>query len=299
MTVFCAAVDWGTTSFRLWLLARDGTVLGESRGEDGILSTGPDEYADKLARHLSAAGASSACRVVICGMAGARQGWVEAPYVDTPADLSALCGGATHVRAPEHDVRLLPGVAQRINSRPDVMRGEETQLLGLGLRDALVCMPGTHSKWVSLSGGRLDAFSTHMTGELYSVLAEHSILRHSTTYPDFDADNPVFREAVEHALQSEGAMSGILFSVRARGLVGDDDGQGAACLSGLLIGAELAAARSNFGQHNQVTLLSSGRLGTLYLAALQLAGMKVVQEDAEAAVIRGLLRAAKEIWGQS
>lgn len=292
MTAFCAAADWGTTSFRLWLLARDGTVLGESRGDEGILSVEDGGFPDVLARHLSRAGAPAGCPVVICGMAGARQGWVEAAYVDTPTDLSALCDGAIHVEMPGHEVRILPGVAQRAVGRPDVMRGEETQLLGLKQPDALVCMPGTHSKWVTMSGGRLTGFATYMTGELFSLLAEHSILRHSTGSREFAADDAVFLEGVEAALMEPVGLSRLLFAVRARGLVREDDGRGAAFLSGLLIGSEIAAAPTKNGTGQPVTLLASGGLAEIYEAALIRAGMNVQRSDAELAARRGLLLAA-------
>jgi 2-dehydro-3-deoxygalactonokinase len=299
MTAFCAAADWGTTSFRLWLLADDGTVLGESRGDDGILSTKAGEYPDRLNEHLAVVGAASDVPVIICGMAGARQGWMEAPYVDTPADLPSLCSGALAVGVAGRDVRILPGVAQRDVGRPDVMRGEETQLLGLNLPDTLVCMPGTHSKWVSMSGGKLTGFATHMTGELFAVLSDHSILRHSTLRKDFAAGDPAFQEGVSLALADGHSLSRMLFSVRARGLVSEDDGCGAAFLSGLLIGSEIASARSENVDGRKVVLLASGRLASLYEKALALADIATQREDAEAATRQGLLRAARQIWGQT
>lgn len=297
MTAFCVAVDWGTTSLRLWVLARDGTVLSESRGPDGILSVKAGSYPDVLDRHLVTANAASGLPVIICGMAGARQGWVEAPYADTPADVTSLGNGAVRIDLPDRDVRIIPGVAQRDAHRPDVMRGEETQLLGLGVADARVCIPGTHSKWVSMSAGRLTGFSTCMTGELYSILTEHSILRHSSTEMDFAADNGVFLTGIEAALRDDASLSQSLFNVRARGLVSEDDGMGAAYLSGLLIGSEIAAARAEQGSGKTVTLLASGRLAAMYENALSAAGMKAQIADAELASRNGLLSVAREIWG--
>ncbi|HEU0149283.1 MAG TPA: 2-dehydro-3-deoxygalactonokinase, partial [Bradyrhizobium sp.] len=143
------AVDWGTSSFRGWLMAADGTVLAESRGPEGMLHCVDSGFAPVLRDHLVKLGANEHLPVLICGMAGAKQGWVEAPYLRTPTRLDALHEGAIQVDAPG-DVRILPGVAQARVEQPDVMRGEETQLLGITESDftGLVCIPGTHSKWV-------------------------------------------------------------------------------------------------------------------------------------------------------
>ena len=146
------AVDWGTSSFRLWLVDRAGNVLGERRSHEGMMAAGKLGFATVLQSHLEAVGAEPGLPVVVCGMAGARQGWVEAGYVDTPARLASILEHAVPVPGQDRDIRILPGIAQRDPKAPDVMRGEETQLLGaLGVDaadDAVVCMPGTHSKWV-------------------------------------------------------------------------------------------------------------------------------------------------------
>ncbi|MGY4457775.1 2-keto-3-deoxy-galactonokinase [Bradyrhizobium sp. LB13.1] len=146
------AVDWGTSSFRLWLIDRAGKVLTERRSDEGMLAAAKAGFPAVLQSHLAAVEAPSHLPVLVCGMAGARTGWVEAGYVDTPALLSAVLKQAARVPGETRDIRILPGIAQRDTKAPDVMRGEETQLLGaLGLDtagEALVCMPGTHSKWV-------------------------------------------------------------------------------------------------------------------------------------------------------
>ena len=176
-------VDWGTSSFRGWLMSADGEALAESRGGEGMLhcaAAGAGGFAPVLRDHLARLGAPAGAPVLICGMAGARQGWAEAPYLKTPTRLDALHEGALRIDAPG-DIRILPGIAQARPDRPDVMRGEETQLLGVTEPDftGLVCIPGTHSKWVRIDAGRIVAFSTYMTGELFSVMAQHSILAHA------------------------------------------------------------------------------------------------------------------------
>src|SRR5690606_1374626 len=150
--------------------------------EEGLRTTRPADFSATLESHLAAAGASEDVPVVICGMAGARQGWFEAGYVDLPARLAALSAACVRVAGARRDLRIVPGRAQR-GPDPDVIRGEETQLLGL-LRErpaftGLVALPGTHSKWVHVEAGAVIGFSTCLTGELYALLSENSILRHS------------------------------------------------------------------------------------------------------------------------
>ena len=152
------AVDWGTSSFRLWLIGRDGRVLAERRGGDGMTTAARIGFAAVLAGHLDALQAPPDLPVLICGMAGAKQGWIEAGYLDTPAALSAIPGAAIRVPGATADIRILPGLAQRDPAAPDVIRGEETQLIGaaqdLGDGDHLVCMPGTHSTSPTQVGAR-------------------------------------------------------------------------------------------------------------------------------------------------
>ena len=160
------AVDWGTTSFRLWLLSKDGTVLGERRSSEGMTTAMNSGFENVLNSHLSALNAPSDIPVIICGMAGARQGWVEAGYVATPCDLSSVLSGATPVPNVARDIRILPGIAQRDQQVPDVMRGEETQLLGalsesFASGTQLVCMPGTHSKWVNVENLKVTGTSCY------------------------------------------------------------------------------------------------------------------------------------------
>ena len=182
------AVDWGTSSFRLWLIDRAGNMLGERRSHEGMMAAGKPGFAAVLQAHLEAVGAAPGLPVIVCGMAGARQGWVEAGYVDTPAPLASILKQAVPVPGQGRDIRILPGIAQRDPKAPDVMRGEETQLLGaLGMDaagEAIVCMPGTHSKWVRTNGGTVERFATFMTGELFDAVSRHTILSHAVADAD-------------------------------------------------------------------------------------------------------------------
>jgi 2-dehydro-3-deoxygalactonokinase len=296
-----AAVDWGTTRLRIWLLDAGGNVLGERRGDDGLITAREKGFADVLESHLASLGAPPALPVVVCGMAGSRQGWVEAPYVDTPAPMIAILEGAVRVAGAGRDIRIVPGLAQRTAGFPDVMRGEETQLAGAGLSTSgrhLVCMPGTHSKWVEVEHGAVASFGTWPTGELYSVLGAHSILRHSLgeNPPSVAADSPFFRDWCLSALNEGGDITSRLFAIRAAGLLhGLQPGDAAACLSGLLIGGEIASARRRYRHAKaRVVLIVSGSLGKLYSAALRIAGIPVAEIDADQAVRSGLFEAARQ-----
>jgi 2-dehydro-3-deoxygalactonokinase len=296
-----AAVDWGTTRMRVWLVDEAGKALAERRGDDGLITARQQGFSTILEGHLAAMDAPEALPVIICGMAGSRQGWLEAPYVTVPAPIGAILAGAARIPGQRRDIRIVPGLAQRLADAPDVMRGEETQLAGAGLPAKgrhLVCMPGTHSKWVLVEDGAVAGFGTWPTGELFSVLAAHSILRHSVGEQPrpVTSGNPFFRDWCGGALAEGGDVTSRLFSIRAAGLLQDlkpDDA--AACLSGLLIGGEIASASRRYGASSApVVLIASGALGTLYAGALGLAGLAVRIVDADEAVRAGLVEAARE-----
>ncbi|TJW10502.1 MAG: 2-dehydro-3-deoxygalactonokinase [Mesorhizobium sp.] len=296
-----AAVDWGTTRMRVWLLDETGGVVAERRGDDGLITAQAVGFSTILEGHLAAMGAPEALPVIICGMAGSRQGWLEAPYVTVPAPIGAIFAGAARIQGQRRDIRIVPGLAQRQADAPDVMRGEETQLAGAGLPAKgrhLVCMPGTHSKWVLVEDGAVAGFGTWPTGELFSVLAMHSILRHSLGEQPkpVTSHNPFFQDWCRRALAEGGDVTSKLFSIRAAGLLQDlkpDDA--AACLSGLLIGGEIASASRRYGvSAAPVVLVASGALGALYGQALALAGLAVRTVDADEAVRAGLVEAARE-----
>jgi 2-dehydro-3-deoxygalactonokinase len=183
------------------------------------------------------------------------------------------------------------------------MRGEETQLLGVTEPDftGLVCIPGTHSKWIRIEAGRIVEFSTYMTGELFSVIAQHSILAHAVETAGSFAlatDNPPFREGLGAALAEPTALTASLFRLRAAQLLGFEQRvDGAARLSGLLIGAELADATRRHGSLRSIRLIGAGALGRLYEAALTGHGLDVTAVDAEQASQLGLAKAATSIWG--
>ena len=168
-----AAVDWGTSRFRLWLLDSEGRVLALSKGSEGLEAGRRLGFERVLRNHLGRLLAPEALPILICGMAGSHEGWLEAPYVSLPASLDQIAEAVVAVAGTDLDVRIVPGLAKRDPAAPDVMRGEETQLIGVaaggGAGRKRVCLPGTHSKWVALEDRRVEDFTSYLTGELYAL----------------------------------------------------------------------------------------------------------------------------------
>jgi 2-dehydro-3-deoxygalactonokinase len=294
------AVDWGTSSFRLWLVDRAGNVLGERRSHEGMVTAGKLGFAAVLQSHLDAVGATHGLPVIVCGMAGARQGWVEAGYVDTPAPLAAILRYAVVVPGQDRDIRILPGIAQRDRAAPDVMRGEETQLLGaLGVDaagEAIVCLPGTHSKWVRVNGGTVERFATFMTGELFDAVSRETILSHAVSGADDAVDVDAFKSAVEAAFEAPALAANLLFQVRSGQLLyGGTPSAAREKISGTLIGLELAAGLAGEVPRAGITLVASGRLEVLYQLAFDTVSVPVRYIGAEDAVRRGLAMAAQTL----
>lgn len=290
------AVDWGTTTMRAALVSGDGTVRATAPEGPGMALTRQrgGAFEDVLSEAVAPWLTTGSVDVLLCGMAGARTGWLEASYREVPAQLTGLLDAA--VVPPTRDgrlrVRIVPGLCARAgqNVTPDVMRGEETQLLGLLTRTEhadveRVCLPGTHSKWVDFNGATVTGFRTHMTGELNALLRDHSML--SGDLAGNNLDDGAFDDAVRAALDAGGAVLPRLFAIRARGLLdGSDPAHARATLSGLLIGAEVAAEAS--GHATSVHLVGGGNLTALYARALSLAGIASTVHDGGDLAVAGL-----------
>lgn len=300
MSVSHIAVDWGTTSFRLWALDAAGRVLAARRSDEGLNVAGGIGFERVLESHLSALGIDEGVPAVLCGMVGARAGWVEAAYLDAPVRLDDLAARAVAAPASRRPVRILPGIAQRSAGRPDVMRGEETQLLGLASEgfSGLACLPGTHSKWVRLSSGRLEGFSTFMTGELFQLVRTASVVKPAVGAGTVDPDGPDFAADLIEALEAPELLTHRLFALRAGWLLAATPAEaGLARLSGLLLGAELAGAARLHGSLDGTVLVASGPIAALYARALTLSGAKdTTVRDAEDSVRAGLHAAARALF---
>jgi 2-dehydro-3-deoxygalactonokinase len=296
------AVDWGTSNMRAWGIGKGGETVFSLASESGMGRVKPADYpavlSGLLAPHLPEDGRG--LDVLICGMAGARQGWREAPYLDTPADLEGLAFGAVAPPMPSSSLspRILPGVCQKQPGSEDVMRGEETQLLGLlALRPGfagLALLPGTHCKWVSIAGSRIERFATAMTGELYDVLSTHTVLRHSLAAEIDPAEREAgFAEGLAEGIAAPGRLSGELFKVRSAALLsGRGPGWCAGLLSGLLIGAEIGAFR-DWIEGGTVPLIGGAALCALYARGLAAIGVGSEIIDAATATLAGLKAARK------
>ena len=301
-------VDWGTTSFRAYRIAADGRVA-EGRARDaGILKVGDGDFAGVL---LAAIGdwldPGAPVPILASGMIGSRQGWREVPYVPCPAGVGEIAAGLVTVALPDgRPVHLVPGLLRPAGAGgfPDVMRGEETQILGELASAAARCfvLPGTHSKWAWAAGGRIERFATYMTGEVYDVLVRHSILGRlmQDGAPDDDAFAAGLARARAGAAAPAGELLHDLFATRTLGLTGALPATGlAGFLSGLLIGAEVLAAAGQAG--GAVTILGSGTLAPLYRRAMAEFGLdaRVGAADAAAHGLHAIARAAGLIEGSS
>ena len=295
------AVDWGTSNLRAWGIATDGAVTFSRSSHQGMGKLTPPEFPGVLTSLLADAIESEGppFDVVICGMAGARQGWTEAPYLDAPADLAGL--GFSAVRPQIENSRLrpriLPGVCQKTPGAEDVMRGEETQILGLGTLlpgfSGMAILPGTHSKWITVADRRIERFSTVMTGELFEVLSTHSVLRLTVGGDVNDPERDVgFDVGLAAGVESPEKRAGMLFKARAGALLsGRSQAWCAGFLSGLLIGAEIGGFRDGLHE-GEVPLIGSMTLCALYARALLRVGAASRIIDATEATLAGL-RAAR------
>jgi len=285
------AVDWGTTNRRAYRLDSSGQCVDEFEDDGGVLTVPAGGFPDAVAQIRQRLGDHP---LLLAGMIGSNRGWKEAPYVPCPAGLDDLA--AKLAWAGEREA-IVPGVSYIGDGRADVMRGEEVQLLGAvaaGLVDpmGLVCHPGTHNKWATLRHGKIDRFQTVMTGELYSLLKEHSILS-DLLQRDVQV-NDVFKEAARHAIDHE-ALPADLFGVRARVLLGEAKKDDAACYaSGLLIGADVRIGLS-IPTGAQIAVIGRPELTRLYAAAIATTGRDVIEHDGETCFLAGINEIAKRI----
>ena len=292
MTPDWIAVDWGTTRLRVW--AMQGLKAVQSRNSDkGMGGLTRDGFEPALLELIHDwLPAQGRMPVIACGMVGARTGWAEAEYRATPCTpLDPLRATRPHVGDARLDVRILPGLSQA--APPDVMRGEETQIAGYLATDpdfdGTLCLPGTHCKWVRITHGRVEAFQTFMTGEIFSLISRQSVLRLSLggATPDIEAA----AQGAAEAMADPYAVERGLFSLRAGALLHNlVPEQAAGRLSGLLIGAELGAAR-DFWHNRRTIIIGAPELAALYETPMRTAGADARRMDGAQLVLAGLTAA--------
>lgn len=285
------AVDWGSSNLRAWAMGAEGAVLAEAVSADGAGGLAPEGFEPALLALVEPWLGAGTTDVVVCGMAGARGAWIEAAYAAVPCPPTP----ERMVRAPARDarlaVRILPGLRQE--KPADVMRGEETQLAGLIAAepgfDGVACLPGTHTKWAHVAGGLVVSFASFMTGEIFALLAENSVLRKTVGADGWSEED--FLQAAEDGLSRPDRVPARLFGLRAEALLHALAPERArARLSGLLIGAELAAARP-YWLGRDVVLVGAPALAAAYGAALAIGGLGARTADATALTRAGLAAA--------
>ena len=288
------AIDWGTSSCRAYRLDAAGVILERRDGPHGIAQIA-GTFADQLERLVGDWLDAGVEPVMMSGMIGSRNGWLEVPYLSCPAGAEEIAAGFKEVRWGGRRGWIAPGLMCRDGSGiPEVMRGEETQIIGaldqLPAR-ATVCLPGTHSKWVLVRDGQIVSFTTYLTGEVFAILRDHSIIRHSITAAAPDPD--WFAAGLARA-RTAGGLLHHLFGVRTRGLFAEVPPEGAASyLSGILIGHELAAVELG---PEAIFLLGAAPLTDHYRQGLESIGRPASVLDPDAAA-RGLERLARR-WAK-
>ncbi len=290
------AADWGTTRLRVWAMADDGSMLSLRQSDEGMGGLTADQFEAKFA--ASVAGwvvPGQRIQVVVCGMAGAREGWAEAGYRSVPSEMHGnLEAVAPQLKYSNWDVRILPGLSQ--DSPADVMRGEETQIAGYLAQDpafdGLIVLPGTHTKWARVKNGTVLRFATCMTGELFQVIGSQSIIKRSIG-AEQGWDAAAFDAAVVESFQDPAGVTRRIFGLRAQHVLhGAKPAQLRARLSGELIGVELAdQLRSSEGL--KLVLIGAPDLSALYQRALALIGRTADLTSADAMTLAGLNAARK------
>ncbi len=302
MPAHLICVDWGTTSFRAYLAASDGTVLHRIEALGGILSIEPGGHEAYLAAATAPwRSAPDSLPIIMSGMIGSRQGWIEAPYVHCPAGPQDIASHLTRIETSQlGPVHLVPGLLAEAGNRPDVMRGEETQILGAvadsrgdageATTGRTFVLPGTHAKWAVADGQAIRSFATYMTGEVFAALKAHTILGRLMT--EGTTTGHGFQEGVLAGAQEggPGSLLNRIFAARTLGLTGRlPSSELADYLSGVLIGAEIAANAEGAGQF---TIIGAPALAARYEQAAALLGFEAHQAPADC-VVRGQLALAR------
>ena len=281
-----AAVDWGTTRLRASLVAPDGTVVERRASDSGVQSVPDGGFPAALE---AACGPWFAAHpdlpVLMSGMVGSRNGWIEAPYLPCPAGADEIASRLTRVPGTSRDVSIVPGVDCRWpDGAYDVMRGEEVQALGTGVADGLVALPGTHGKWIEMRDHRILRFATFVTGELFAAVSASFIGRLAE-----QPEDPAGADIAAEAARSPGGLTRALFQARARVLGGTLPARGVKpFLSRLVIEAEIVGAVDLFGTPAAVHLVAGEPQLSLYRAALGARGIAVTPHDTAEVTLKGL-----------
>ena len=300
--IVCIVADWGTTNLRAWAMGAGGATLDRRESNRGLLAVEGGRFSEALAEVCGdwLAGRQR-LPVVMSGMVGSKSGWKEVPYLVAPIALDELAKHLCPVETlPSITARIVPGVRFDDPAQPDVMRGEETQILGalqaLGTDDGVFLLPGTHAKWAIVEARRLVAFRTYMTGEVYGLLRRHGTL--CQLMEGEVPDDAAFRQGVLRAISPDaGDLLHSLFSVRTLGLLGRISRQDlAGYMSGLMIGTEMRDGLmwlSANGKPRIAVGVGSPAMLEAYRVAALLSGLEFSTLDSETVTPRALLSIAE------
>jgi 2-dehydro-3-deoxygalactonokinase len=291
-------VDWGNSNLRAFRFDARGAVIDQRQAPSGILNVEDQAFETALGEVAGDWLDGPPPTWLLCGAIGSRQGWREVAYVPCPADETALIGGLAPLPNRLGPAWIVPGVSFATPDRAEVMRGEETQMLGAlaAGHHGVVVAPGTHSKWVSLQAGAITGFRSFMTGELFAVLKTHSILGALMAPGGHDAE--AFDLGAGRAL-ADPAITSLVLTARAEGLFGRIAAASIeSYLSGLLIGAEVRGGLAECGPRTMISLIGSSSLTALDARALALAGRPgTARTDGAVAVAQGLWRIGRTLVG--
>jgi 2-dehydro-3-deoxygalactonokinase len=284
------AVDWGTSRLRAYLLDGGGRVMDRVGADEGIMAVPPGGFPATLRRHVGAwLAAHRGLPVVLAGMVGSRNGWIEVPYLSCPVDGAGIAAALASVDLGDGlAAHIVPGLtASDADGVPDVMRGEETKIVGAAVQDGIVVTPGTHAKWSRVRNGRIEGFATFMTGDFYGALMDHTILGKLAESPPDEAG---FVRGLA-AGRRPGGITHQAFSARTQVLLGRMGGSEVApFLSGLLIGTEVRHAVAMGERDAPITIVAEGIVARGYEQALAAEGLDCRVLPSEETFLAGLLR---------
>ena len=296
------AADWGTSNLRIWGIDHRGQVIDTINNGKGMASLIPSEFEPYLISLIESwlpKEENAKCPIIICGMAGAKTGWKEAAYLKAPCPpINKEKIIQVETEDQRISVSIVPGIMQK--SPPDVMRGEETQIAGYLSKnpdfDGIICLPGTHTKWVHISANEIVSFKTFMTGEIFLSLSERSILKNSVQSNDFDSTS--FLEAFEDTYSNPALLSSKLFGLRAADLLENTPTKFLKSkLSGYLLGCELAGAKSYWLGQN-IIMIGNNDLCILYQKALKKLGLNATIENTQNVTLNGLKQVFPDSYNQ-
>ena len=263
------AIDWGTSFFRAYLIEND-QVLDSIHTKDGIKFLEKASFEKTLIKLIEPWLENNyKIEVLASGMVGSKQGWVEAPYQSTPCNLHNVDFISPSVKDKRFSLKIFSGISQ--SNKPDVMRGEETQIAGF-LHDnpnfnGSICLPGTHSKWVQIENGHIINFKTFMTGELFEIISKNSVLIHSVTSNKIKKNELIM--AVDEIFKKPEIFGNALFQLRADDLINSRGSEiYKSKLSGYLLGLELLGSLE-FWEKKDIVLIGNADLIELYEYILQ------------------------------